>query len=130
MEVQTESSVATGGLHHWIVPIIMLVLVSGVGIYAYGERSEKEPVDVDSPPPVVHIEREGMLYSYHVITGTEALFDLRTDPECRKNLVTVRREEALRLRRELETDLELDSLDQLRDEDDPQIRILRSLGYL
>jgi len=44
------------------------------------------------------IERDGYRYAYHIITGTEALFDLRADPACRQNLASQIPEQTKKLR--------------------------------
>ena len=79
---------------------------------------------------VLRYERGGLLYTYHVLTETEALFDLDSDPRCLKNLSSDRWRDAVALRRRLEREIGVMSLHGLKNPDDPVLQRLRSLGYL
>ena len=74
---------------------------------------------------------EGSLrYTYHLVSGTEALFDIERDPRCLVNLARERPEEVRRLSRALADQLEVGSLEELRDLHQETIDRLRALGYL
>jgi hypothetical protein len=77
------------------------------------------------------VERSGAWeYTYHVVTGSEALFDLGSDPRRLRNLVRAEPELADSLRESLETRLGVSDLSALLAPDDPRRRALRAMGYL
>jgi hypothetical protein len=79
---------------------------------------------------VLRFEEAGLVYTYHTLTGSEGLFDLETDPRLLQNLIVTRPRDARRLRKALERELSVESLEELRQEQDSEIRALESLGYL
>jgi hypothetical protein len=81
-------------------------------------------------PAILNYERNGLLFTYHVLTSTEALFDLRQDPRCLKNLAELRPVERDSLRRLLCLKHGVLDLRELQDPNDPHLLLLRSLGYL
>lgn len=81
-------------------------------------------------PPVVSLERDGLVYTYHVPTATEGLFDVAADPRRLKNLVEQKSETAKAMRQELQAQLGLQDLSELLDPNDRTVEALRSLGYL
>ena len=81
-------------------------------------------------PPILEETEDGLLFTYHVLTGTEGLFDLRTDPRCLRNLLGERPDDAAVLRRRLCVRVRVDDLSELSDPEDPQLIRLRNLGYL
>jgi hypothetical protein len=79
---------------------------------------------------VLEYRHDGLLYTFHLTTGTEALFDTDADPDCLDNLLHSRREEAAHVRSELEKSLHVGSLEELRDEDSAVLQSLKGLGYI
>jgi hypothetical protein len=72
----------------------------------------------------------GFVYTYHVPTGAEALFDAAVDPDQVRNVIRAHPKRAWELRRAMETRLRVPSLRALRSRHEDSIRSLRSLGYL
>ena len=81
-------------------------------------------------PPLLEIEHDGLRYVFHVTTGSEALYDLATDPDARSNVAEERPEDTLRLRGVLADEHAVEDLDTLRGEYQDRIDELRRLGYL
>jgi hypothetical protein len=79
---------------------------------------------------VISLDRDGFRYVFHPVTGDEALFDLRADPRQLRNLIRERWDQAHRMRRLLEQERGVESLDALRADEEETIRSLRALGYL
>lgn len=84
---------------------------------AAGACSGRSPDDASPPagaglvPASVYSLREGdLLFTYHALTDSEALFDLTSDPRCERNLVRTRTEDRTKLRRALEKRLGVTSL--------------------
>jgi hypothetical protein len=102
------------------------ILVGGIAALA-GPRRPASPAE---PASVLSIQEDGLLYTYHIPTNTEALFDLGTDPKCRRNLVLSHPREAANFRRMLERKLGVKDLRDLLNPADPTIRTLRDYGYL
>ncbi|MFN7973837.1 MAG: hypothetical protein U0166_16060 [Acidobacteriota bacterium] len=105
-------------------------MLLAVDISARRKHSSEPSAGPPSLPGVVVWHGDGLEYSYHVLTGTEALFDLKEDPRRLVNLAESRKETTRRLRAELEAHLRVRSLDELRQADKEKIARLRSLGYL
>jgi hypothetical protein len=72
----------------------------------------------------------GFRYTYHVPTGAEALFEIASDPNQLRDVLRTHRDEARRLRRQLETKLNVRDLDELRADYKDTIERLHALGYL
>jgi len=106
------------------------ILVCGVLLLSPGCGVEREAVESATSLHVLRYERDGLLYTYHVLTETEALFDLDGDPRCLENLKLIRWRDAVTLRRWLERELGVASLRELKDAEDPVLLRLKSLGYL
>ena len=83
-----------------------------------------------SVPSLLTLESDGLRYTYHVVSGSEALFEVRHDPELLRNLLSELTEDARRLRRRLEKNLGVRSLDDLRESRCQEIEDLKALGYL
>lgn len=112
----------------WLAGVALLLLL-GVGVYAAVHPAPAVAPDEESPA-VLRIEEDGWLYTYHVPTDTEGLFDVQNDPRCLKNLLDSHRTEAARLRRTLERRLGVRDLREMLDPNDPTVENLRGLGYL
>jgi len=112
---------------------IYLIVVASVcgGVFRF-DRSPAGPVDPGGGgyPSILEHEEAGLRYTYHVLTGTESLHDVRTDPRLLLNLLSERPNEARRMRRVLEQRIGIESLDLLRRDLSDRIRALESLGYL
>jgi hypothetical protein len=86
-----------------------------------------------APPSAVKIltERDGAFeYTFHLITGGEALFDVERDPRRLTNLLQTKPDLARRLRESLSKRLGLSDLKILLDPNDPKRKALEDLGYL
>lgn len=77
----------------------------------------------------VEIYDAPLRFVYHRVSGQASMFDLEVDPKSLDNLIESRPEDAARLRKLLEHDLGVKSLDELRD-NGRATQILRSLGYI
>jgi hypothetical protein len=125
---------ANGRLRIWLIGLAGLV-VTGVATAAIlllvssGNRPAAAPPEEDFPS-VLQYEQDGLRYTYHVLTGQEALFDSTADPKELRNLLNERGDDARRMRSALEKELKVDSLDSLRDRRKEEIEQLKSLGYL
>jgi len=113
----------------WIRPLLPFVALAFVAAIEFVVGSGA-PARAEEVSGVFRIVQSGLLYTYHPLTGTESLFDLQEDPRCLRNLVSVRAEDARRLRDALCRDMGLADIRELRDASDSTLRRLRSLGYL
>jgi len=113
---------------------LVLALVTTGAVLWIGPGAEKEANGRTEPlpaiPTVLTYQSDGLRYTYHVVTGGEALFDVVADPGFLENLLPTRTHDAWRLRRLLEIDLGVDSLDDLREAHRAKIDELEALGYL
>jgi len=109
---------------------VLGLLAIGLGDEPATESGDPRAEAADPVPSVLRIEERGLRYTYHVISGSEALFDLRADPGSLRNLLPTRAAEAARLRRALERQLGVSSLEQLRESRRHRIEELKALGYL
>jgi len=107
--------------------LVILVLLAGIALPMLLRESA---ADDGRPKAVLSIEHDGFLYTYHVPTDTEGLFDLADDPRRLRNLAPGLREETLHLRTLLTRDLGIEDLEDLRVHFEDSIRTLESLGYL
>lgn len=80
--------------------------------------------------PVQTLDDGDLRYTFHAVTGMEAIFDLQSDPECRENIAAERPDDVDRLRLLLLERLGIGSLDVLRARHAGQTAQLRALGYL
>lgn len=108
---------------------ITLGLTVLVAVLAAG-WSLSRPVAAEPVPPVVTLDEGNLRFTYHVLSGTESLFDVRVDPTCLDNLAPRMPETARVLREHLERDLGVADLAVLRDPGDEHYRNLHGLGYL
>ncbi len=90
----------------------------------------REGARLDHDTGVLEYRDGDLLYTFHIPTGTEALFDLDRDPCCLDNILPENRDLAAFARRRLERAFHVQSLEDLRDQGDPVLRSLRGLGYL
>ena len=112
----------------WIAGALLVLAVGWIA-FAVARRGTVESVPTGAPPAILEIEREGLRWTYHLPSGTEALFDLAKDPRCLDNLAQERRPDCERLRREVE-EREGAEIEALREHYRAQIDRMRSLGYL
>ena len=106
--------------------LVAIALFAGLAIGLLRPFSEPDPL-----PHVLTIEEGDLLYTYHMLSGTEALFDVQEDPNLLRNLCRVRPVDAVALRRELSTRFGVVDLQELREKSrDPLLERLQSLGYL
>lgn len=81
-------------------------------------------------PTLVSIERNGLSYEFHTVTGTESLWDTALPVVERRNLIGERPDAARQLRAQLMLELGITDLESLRSEQQTAIDRLRRLGYL
>ena len=106
--------------------VVLAVLAVFIGVVAM----RAAPKQAEGNPGVVHYDQGSLRYTYHLVSGTEGLFDLDADPRGLENLVTHRPDDARRLRQLLQVELGVGSLEELRAPYRDTIERLRALGYL
>ena len=106
--------------------LAVLGLVLSVFVVACGDTDAM----LDEGCSVLEYRHRDLLYTFHLPTGTEALFDLSVDPDCLDNVLPKRQKEAAHVRKTLEESLRVRDLEDLRDEDSPVIQSLKGLGYI
>jgi hypothetical protein len=104
---------------------VCLVLLAGTALVSCG----RDPVE-NTIASVLEYRQGDLLYTFHIPTGTEALFDVVKDPDCLQNILPGNREDAAAARKQLEQEIGVDSLEELRDENNPVLKSLRGLGYI
>lgn len=109
----------------WLATAVLAIAAAGAAFLVLRSRSER----AETPPPVLAIERDGLRWTYHLPSGTEALFDTAADPRCLENLADRRPDDARRLREEVERREEA-PVERLREHYREQVARLRALGYL
>jgi hypothetical protein len=103
---------------------VLALLLMGGGLWFFFLRSEeKKPL-----PPLLTYQEGALLYSFHVPTGSEELYDLEADPSRRDNLAVKRAEDTARLRQLLTKKLGVKDLEDLRK--GKVIDALTGLGYM
>ncbi len=76
-----------------------LVVVAAAVAAVVVVRQAAEDRALAQMPAMTYAERSGdLVYSFHALTSTEALFDLSTDPACLHNLARSRPDEVAPLR--------------------------------
>jgi hypothetical protein len=110
----------------------LAALVAAIVLAACGppDPGGTQTSSIRAIPPVLSLDEGDLRYTYHVMSATEALFDLREDPRCLRNLLPGRAGDARRLRRRLESEWGVVSLDDLRERKRRMIEELETLGYL
>ncbi|MHC4470656.1 MAG: hypothetical protein ACYS99_06790 [Planctomycetota bacterium] len=107
--------------------LLAVAAAAGVVIILMAPRTGHPPAPL---PSVLEIQEDGLFYTYHVPTDSEALFDLHRDPQRLKNIIGSRGPDAAKLHRALERKLGIDDLRDLLDPADKTVEALRGLGYL
>jgi len=114
--------------------VLVVVLLATAGLATAGlvlAKPKVEQVAADVLDAPVQTQDDGNLrYTFHAVTGMEALFDLVNDPECQDNVASDRPEDVERLRALLLRRLGIRGLDVLRSRHAQQAAQLRALGYL
>ncbi len=121
--------------HGWSLSIVLLLalLITGAALWIGSSVEDETNAGTEPPPPVPSVltyQSDGLRYTFHAVTGGEALFDVEADPSLLRNLLPPRFDDARRLRRLLEIELGVESLDDLREVHRTKIDELESLGYL
>jgi hypothetical protein len=115
----------------WIAVILCAVFsTSLVVVDVMGTDTPAEVLSPHETPAVLAIDHDGYCYTYHVVTGSEALFDVTRDPERLINLLSDRPLVGRRLRGLLEEREKVEDLGVLRGSYRTEIADLRTLGYL
>jgi hypothetical protein len=108
--------------------VLLAVLVALV-FQVLPRTGSADPDAGSEVPGLVHLDCEGWLYTYHILTDTEGLFDTEKDPACLHNVVREDAGRALRCRTLLMHRLGISNLRELRDWYTTDIERLRGLGY-
>lgn len=109
---------------------VAALLALAAGGYALGFGRSSHQARQRESPSLLKIQDRNLLFTYHVPTDTEGLFDLSKDPKCLHNLVNSRPADAARLRRALERRLGVRDLREMLNPNDRTVQTLRGLGYL
>ena len=110
---------------------VLLGICAAIAVAVFAAVPRAEPAEGDPcEQAVVALEKDGVRYEFHVLTGTESLLDVRDDPDSLVNVLRGRESEAASLRRELEGKLGVSTLESLRARHAEAIRRLQALGYL
>jgi hypothetical protein len=105
---------------------ILLIVSAGFSLASCGDSSPAGKKGA----AVLHQQQGGLLYTFNLVTGTEALFDVSEDPRFLRNLLPERSSDADRLRLRLEERMKVTNLEELRDTTSPVYHSLRGLGYI
>ena len=110
----------------------LAVLAFGAAAIAVVEKRAAAAPDhaAVNVPTVQTIDENGWRFTVHLPTGAEALFELATDPNCRKNLIRTERERGADLRTKLLKRCGVASMTELREPHRELTDTLRRLGYL
>ncbi len=114
------------------------VVVACVAVIAAATAVLIAPADDDAAaavaqhaPEPLHVETAGDLrYTFHAVTGIEALYDVANDPNGRVNLAEKRPDDTQRLRKLLLQRTGARNLDSLQAPFAEEIERLKALGYL
>lgn len=109
--------------------IILASAAGGLALVALPHLGATPPA-VQRSAGFVRLTEGSLQYTFHLVTGSEALFDLSNDPKALRNLAARRPEDLVRMRLRLIDDLGVKSLDDLRAPHRKTIERLEALGYL
>ena len=115
----------------WGVVALCLAFVATLVLLDVTSTDEAEGASLAREiPAILTIGHDGYLYTYHVVTGAEALFDVTRDSELLDNLLSDHPQLGHRLRGMLEDREEVEDLRQFQESFQDEIDGLRALGYL
>ena len=125
MSTQSRTNSRTG-------TALVLIALAGGAALALGAKAVRVQgaTEAEKALGVVSTVRDGFRYEYHAPSGRESLFDLNSDPQCLVNVASSHAELVSACRSELETSLDVASLDELRAPYAETIRRLEAMGYL
>jgi hypothetical protein len=110
--------------------IAIAVVIAAAAAFGIAEVYAARARTPEAIPPLLSEEEDGLRYVFHVPTGTEALFELKFDPNAVRNVIALRPSDAARLRQRLESRWHVKCLSELRSAYGATIQRLRGLGYL
>ena len=117
----------------WTVVVLSTALATTLvvrDVVASGKADSAAARSEIENPAVLVLEHDGFRYTYHAVTGAEALFDLTRDPGRLVNLRRDRPNMCRRFRGMLMAREKVRDLRELRGRHRDEIEGLRSLGYL
>lgn len=106
--------------------VALVCLAAAAAGFGWASRSRTG----DRTDGSVHLDRDGFRYTFHTVTGDEALFDVRNDPRLLRNVIRQEPARAAELRRALERAHGVESLEELRAAHRAEIEALEAFGYL
>lgn len=114
-----------------IAAAFLLLAAAGGVAYALSAKANRgQSAAAERSLGVVSIERDGFRYEFHAPSGRESLFDVRRDPKCLVNLASSKTDVLAACRADLEKQMGLRSIEELRAPYAETIRRLEALGYL
>jgi hypothetical protein len=124
-------SMATGrAVKALFLGLLVPALLAG-GLWIARSRPEgRSGTEIRTSSAVLEIRSGDLKYTYHVVSGTEGLFDLSRDPGMLTNQVRASWREGLLLRRRLERSLGVASLSETRPTGERDYEIMRGHGYV
>lgn len=107
----------------FIAGAALAILLAGGAVWYFAIRTEEKPM-----PSILTYQEGDLLYSFHVPTGSEELYDLKADPARHENLARPRKADTDRLRQLLTKKLGIEDLEELRN--GKVIDALKAHGYM
>jgi hypothetical protein len=116
----------------WTIVALCMLLVTTFVVrdVMATDRSDEARVELDDSAAVLVLDHDGFRYTYHLISGTEGLFDISHDRATLINLNSDRPRMCRRFREMLEAREKVADLSDLRERYRNEIEGLRALGYL
>lgn len=105
------------------------VVIGGLVLLVACRPDPRKTSPAPQPVSFLEIQRGNLVYTYHLATRSEALFEASSDPDRLANIIRERPEDARKLRLILEDELDVSSLDEIDDAREIE-DALRGLGYI
>jgi hypothetical protein len=126
----TKSIPPNAGARRLAALAILLAAGGGLALVAVPQFLAPAEPHVERSVGLIRLTDGELQYTYHLVTGSEALFDLGDDPRALRNLALQQPNDLSRMRARLLADLGVASLEVLRAPHRQTIRRLEALGYL
>ena len=120
-------------------PRLLALAAAGLALAAFGaasvfvvqrRASAKTSAAVVDAAPIQTLDENGWRFTVHLPTGSEALYDLQSDPRCRTNVMREHPDRADRMRGALLRRCGVQTMEELRAPHQELTDALRRLGYL